>query len=281
MFLFKRVKDLQQHLEMVRSRGEIIGFVPTMGALHEGHLSLCKLAQQKADKVLVSIYVNPTQFDKNEDLGNYPKQIKQDIQKLLDQGVDAIFLPKTSDIYPENFTNYIKANSDLKGILCDVNRPTHFNGVVTVVNRLFNLIQPSLAVFGEKDFQQLAIIKDMAKNLLPNIKIIGSKIIRETDGLAMSSRNQYLSKQQRLIAGKINKRLDDFLNLNITGIVSPALDKYKKLLLKDGFGEVQYLEIRTQDKLELVQELPTKTSCRIFCAVKIANTRLIDNKILA
>ena len=150
---------------------------------------------------------------------------------------------------------------------------------VTVVNRLFDLVKPDVAVFGEKDFQQLAIIKNMAKNLHPDIKIIGGEIIREVDGLAMSSRNQYLNKKQRLIAGKLNKRLNELLLIlgGNKGHILPHLESCKKSLLRDGFDEVQYLEVRTAENLEIVQNLPMNKSSRIFCAVKIGTIRLIDN----
>ena len=279
MYIIKTKIELKKLISQKRSEGLAIGFVPTMGALHDGHLSLCKLALQQADKVLASIYVNPTQFGKNEDLDNYPKQIEQDLEKLKDYAVDAVFLPKNQQIYPQYFDNYIKAKPNLKGILCDVDRPTHFDGVVTVVNRLFDLVKPDVAVFGEKDFQQLAIIKNMAKNLHPDIKIIGGEIIREVDGLAMSSRNQYLNKKQRLIAGKLNKRLNELLLIlgGNKGHILPHLESCKKSLLRDGFDEVQYLEVRTAENLEIVQNLPMNKSSRIFCAVKIGTIRLIDN----
>ena len=184
------VDSLRQHLRAARSQDRAIALVPTMGALHEGHLSLIRLAKASADYVVVSVYVNPTQFGVNEDFGVYPRPLERDLSLCRDEAVDLVFTP--DNLYREN-SSVVVDETGLSGILCGESRPGHFSGVLTVVAKLFNLVQPDIAVFGEKDAQQLALIRRMVQDLNFPIRVLGGETIREDDGLALSSRNQYLS----------------------------------------------------------------------------------------
>ncbi len=237
------------------SREKTLSLIPTMGALHEGHLSLVNLAQTSADQVIVSIFVNPTQFGPNEDLEKYPRSIEEDIKKLEALNIDYLFLPSEAVLYPNGrvLTHY--ANKELSNALCGLNRPGHFDGVSTVVYKLFDLIKPDSAIFGEKDYQQLLIIKDMVENESLDIEIIGAPILREKDGLAMSSRNVYLSIEDREKVAELNKCLGAIVNNQ------ESVEKVKVYLSSLGF-ELDYLE---------------KLWGRVFIAVKIGSSRLIDN----
>jgi pantoate--beta-alanine ligase len=249
-----KILKTQQDLEFLKDIDDL-AFVPTMGALHDGHLALVKAAQEKASKVVVSIFVNPTQFGPKEDLDQYPRPIEEDIAKLEKLAVDFLFLPGLELIYPDGEKITHKADKGLSNALCALSRPGHFDGVVTVVYKLFDLIKPQCAVFGEKDFQQLLIIEAMVKKENLNIEIIRAPIYREADGLAMSSRNQYLSKDQRELAPLLYNGL---LRLQKSEISSEDL---KKELETKSF-QVDYVE---------------KLWRRLFIAAKIGSTRLIDN----
>jgi pantoate--beta-alanine ligase len=249
-----KILKTKSDLELI-IREKKLALVPTMGALHDGHLSLVRLAHECSDEVIVSIFVNPTQFGPNEDLDKYPRPIETDINKLKDLKVDYLFLPDEKILYPNGreITHY--ANDDLSNALCGLNRPGHFDGVCTVVYKLFDLIKPDLAVFGEKDYQQLLIIKDMVRveNLV--VEIIAAPILRESDGLAMSSRNLYLNKEQRLFAAELNRCLRQ--------IVSGEKYIHEAYYYLESLGfEMDYLEEKWN---------------RVFIAAKIGSTRLIDN----
>lgn len=231
-----------------------VALVPTMGALHEGHLSLVKMARSLADIVWVSIFVNPLQFAPGEDFEKYPRTLSADLDKLSLLSPDFIWAPSVPEMYPHPPT-IVRANEELSNCLCGLARPGHFDGVVTVVNALFEQIKPSMAIFGEKDFQQLMIIKEMVKELVLPVQIISAPIIRETSGLAMSSRNQYLSQSHKDIAANIYSELLKIKN-KITTIESA-----QKKLCELGF-KIDYLEKRWG---------------RVFFAGKIGETRLIDN----
>jgi pantoate--beta-alanine ligase len=261
--------DLHQIVEQYKSKGKIIGFVPTMGALHQGHLSLIDIARQHSDIVAVSIYVNPKQFGPNEDFAAYPRTIEEDIKKLQSKHIDILYLPEESEIYGDDFEDYISVGAigkDLEGIA----RPGFFDGVATVVNQLFLHVRPDISVFGEKDFQQLNIIK----TLKHSVKIISAPIIREKDGLAMSSRNVYLSDQERKIApvlyACLTKIAHDIKNGND---IDGAIRCGKEMLIKAGFNKVDYIELRNRDSLYKTYETPAQ----LLAAVYIRNIRLIDN----
>ncbi|MDP3283444.1 MAG: pantoate--beta-alanine ligase, partial [Desulfobacterales bacterium] len=190
---------MQKYSDLVRQEGKTVAFVPTMGFLHEGHLSLMKKGRELADMLVVSIFVNPAQFGPKEDLATYPRNIERDLGLLIKESVDIAFIPDGKEIYPDGYQTYVELNN-LPNHLCGLSRPVFFKGVATVVLKLFNIVKPHYAVFGQKDFQQLLIIKQMVKDLNCNIEIIEAPIIREKDGLAMSSRNSYLRPEQRIHA---------------------------------------------------------------------------------
>lgn len=240
-----------------------LGFVPTMGALHEGHLSLVRSARKEARTVIASIFVNPTQFGPNEDFSKYPRQIEADAKLLESAGCDFVFAPKSvEEVYGRLSETSIKADTELSSILCGPIRPGHFDGVCSVVYKLFSWVRPSLAIFGEKDFQQLQIIKAMVKDLELSVKIKGGKLIRETSGLAMSSRNAYLTRESRERASLIYR------------VLSTSKDPHsaKQELIAAGF-DVQYLECRSEDLRTI---LPGPKG-RWLVAALFEGVRLIDN----
>ena len=269
---------MQNLSNQIRLEGKTIGFVPTMGFLHEGHLSLVRESKSKADVTVVSIFVNPTQFSPNEDLDKYPRNYERDEKLLKDSEVDILFYPSSEDIYPENYLTYINVEN-ITSVLEGEFRPTHFKGVSTIVSMLFNIVKPHIAVFGQKDAQQAAVINKMVSDLKYDIKIIISPIIRETDGLAMSSRNVYLSPAERDDAlflfrslnyckEMIEKGEKDFLRIKNdleTNIKMPdtALLNYIHL--------VKLPEFKVVDKLDWGEDY------FILIACKIGKTRLIDN----
>ncbi len=254
-------------------RGQRIALVPTMGCLHAGHISLIRKAKSLADVVIVSIYVNPLQFGENEDFNQYPRTFEKDADICKNEGVDIIFHPE--NLYPDNGAKVTLKVSDLSNILCGISRPSHFDGVVTVVNMLFNIIQPNIAIFGEKDWQQLAIIRRMVSDLHMPIEIIGSEIIRETDGLAMSSRNRYLSPSERQQSLALSQVMHLMKNNSQQGEKTSETIKYGIENLNNYNISLDYLEIRNE--LTLKPEHSITPESRIFIAVKVGKTRLIDN----
>ena len=252
-----------------------IGFVPTMGSLHEGHLSLVREAKKQTDIVIVSIFVNPTQFGANEDLSNYPRNNEHDIKLLTNLEVDYIFFPTDEQMYPEGFKTWVNVDK-ITQVLCGRSRPTHFRGVTTIVAKLINIINPDLMFMGEKDFQQLVVLKQMAKDLNFRTKVIGCSIIREKDGLALSSRNKYLSSQGRQKALCLNKSLLLAQKLFNEGIVSSnKIISQMTDLIEDNESIIDYIEVFDPKTLEHIPELVS--GCRIALAVIVENTRLIDN----
>jgi len=272
------ISKLRKLVSQWRRENKKIAFVPTMGNLHDGHLALVKKAQKHADKVIVSIFVNPLQFGPTEDFGRYPRTEKSDLAKLKACHVDVVFLPEINEIYPDGKTSATTVNlPGLSDDLCGITRPRLFYGVTTVVSKLFNIVQPDIAVFGEKDFQQLVILKQMVKDLDFPIKILSEKIIREKDGLALSSRNQYLNQEERKRASTLHQTLcwvrEQIKNKNTD---------YKKLcqlatkqLLKNGFDKVDYVAIRNKNNLN-APEINDKNLI-VLSAAFLGNTRLIDN----
>ncbi|MDH5445780.1 MAG: pantoate--beta-alanine ligase [Gammaproteobacteria bacterium] len=271
------IEDMQTISSRWRLDGFRIGFVPTMGNLHEGHLRLVEKAKQNVDKVVISIFVNPLQFGPNEDFEKYPRTLDADIEKLQSLSVDAVFAPDEKSFYrnDKDKMTYVEVPG-LSDILCGASRPGHFRGVTTVVNKLFNIVQADIAVFGSKDYQQLTIIRQMVEELAMPVKIIGMDTVREIDGLAMSSRNRYLSTEQRNIAPKLYQCLQSMRQViredeqDLTKLVT----EYKKVLLKDGF-QIDYLEIRDAHSFQSIEE-PSENMV-ILTAVWLGDTRLIDN----
>jgi pantoate--beta-alanine ligase len=268
-------------LQGLRRQGQTIAFVPTMGNLHEGHLELVRRARALCDVVVVSIFVNPLQFGANEDLDAYPRTLAADKEKLFAEGVKVLYTPTVDEIYPEGMHKHTKVQvPDLSETLCGNSRPGHFNGVTTIVNKLFNQVQPDVAVFGEKDFQQLSIIRKMVEDLCMPIRVEGVATARDTDGLALSSRNGYLTAEQRRIAPVIHDTLtvcreaiacgfDNFLQLE---------SHARMQLLQAGF-EPDYFAIRDARTLRAVNEHTEEIA--ILAAARLGNTRLIDNVRLA
>ena len=270
------VKDMQALSTRIKKEGRIISFVPTMGALHEGHLSLMRVAKEKGDFLVVSIFVNPTQFGPNEDFNKYTRDLEGDIKKIREIGVDVVFSPDVNENYPEGFETYVEVQ-ELQKPLCGQFRPGHFKGVTTVVLKLFNIIKPDIAVFGEKDYQQLLIIKKMVRDLHLEIEIIGMPIIREEDGLALSSRNAYLSPEDRTRALALSESLREIEkrfkegNKNTNDLVQFGIE----ILNESHVTDIDYLEIRNGNSLGSAKEAQPGDIAAI--AARIGHTRLIDN----
>ena len=249
-----------------------------MGYLHEGHLSLIRQSKQKCDVTVASIFVNPTQFGPSEDFNNYPRDVEKDSRLLESEGVDFLFLPSNEEIYHQNFQTYVNVEFIAKNLEGEF-RPAHFRGVTTIVLILFNCIQPDFAFFGQKDAQQVAVIKQMVKDLKLNIKIIMCPIIRESDGLAMSSRNVYLSKQERSDATALYRSLQAAKKIIESGErkVSLVLSEMNSLYNSISSAQLDYIKIVESDTFELVDELTEGKVFFVLVACKIGKTRLIDN----
>ncbi|MCC8098072.1 MAG: pantoate--beta-alanine ligase [Eubacterium sp.] len=277
MKILKTVKEVKDEVKAWRQEGLSVGLVPTMGWLHEGHLSLIKNARENNDRVVVSDFVNPLQFGPNEDYDNYPRDLDRDASLCEKAGVDVIFAPSVEEMYPEGFCSYVDMNG-LTGGLCGKTRPIHFRGVQTVVNKLFNIVTPDNAYFGEKDAQQLAVIKRMVLDLNMNVKINGCPIIREEDGLAKSSRNSYLSPEERAAAPIINKAMTKGREMIKNGErdVAKVIDAISEIILSLGITKIDYVSIVDSLTLEPVEKIEKDILCA--CAVYIGNSaRLIDN----
>lgn len=272
--------ELQVIAMDLRCSGQTIALVPTMGFLHDGHKSLLLAARNKADKVILTIFVNPTQFGPNEDLAAYPRNFTHDCKVAEEAGVDIIFAPKPEAMYSPEHATRVEVPALAKG-LCGKSRPTHFRGVCTVVLKLFNLTMPSVALFGEKDWQQLAIIKTMTRDLNLPIKIEGCPIVREADGLALSSRNAYLTQHERDQAPYIHKGLKLAQKLAREGKTDSKLLKKEILAFWEKYipdGTVDYLEFVDPEKIATVKKLCGETL--LATAVKLGKARLIDNLLI-
>ncbi|MEO0398895.1 MAG: pantoate--beta-alanine ligase [Pseudomonadota bacterium] len=275
--LARTLVDLRETVAKWRADGETIGFVPTMGALHAGHLSLVEAAARAADRVVVSIFVNPSQFAPHEDFDAYPRTEETDLAALHASACALAYLPDVSTIYPEGFQTSINVSEISKG-LCGATRPHFFGGVATVVCKLLNQCAPDVAVFGEKDFQQLLVIRRMARDLDLPVEILGAPIVREDDGLALSSRNAYLGEKDRAIAGQLNMILAHTAEMILSGDdVATVLNEARTTLLNAGVEAVDYLELRRNDDLTPVSARPQKGEARLFLAAYVGGVRLIDN----
>ena len=276
MKIIRNVSLMTRSALAQKTAGRSVGFVPTMGALHEGHLSLIRQARRDNDIVIVSIFVNPVQFGPKEDLKKYPRPIKKDISLCRKAGVDILFNPQPGEMYPEGFKSYVTVEG-LSSLLCGKTRPGHFRGVVTVVLKLFNITQPDTAYFGQKDFQQSAIIKRMASDLNLSVKVKVMPIVREETGLALSSRNIYLNKEERKAALVIPRALS-LANILIKGGLrdsSRLVSRIKMVIEKEKKANIDYVAVVEGEGLAPVKKISGK--CVIALAVWIGKTRLIDN----
>ncbi len=262
-----------------KGAGLTVGFVPTMGNLHAGHLSLVELAGQRCDKVVVSIFVNPMQFGPDEDFDRYPRTFQADSEKLSSAAVDVLYVPSITDMYPNGLTqSVVSVPSVLTGLLEGASRPGHFDGVTTVVCKLFNMVQPDVAVFGQKDYQQLRVIQAMVQDLNIPVEIVAAPIARDADGLALSSRNQYLSKEARAIAPKLAVVLQDIAlaiesgNRQFDVLTAVAVQR----LLDEGFDSVDYIQVCDARTLQAAG--PSCQSWVVLAAARLGKTRLLDNR---
>lgn len=281
MNVITHIRDMQQWSETLRQSGKTISVVPTMGFFHDGHLSLMKKGMEVCDHLVVTLFVNPTQFGPTEDLSSYPANVERDIDLARKQGASAIFIPNKEEMYPETFQTYVEL-TDLPHHLCGISRPVHFRGVATVVTKLFNIIRPHTAIFGSKDFQQLQIIRRMTEDLNYDIKIIGCPIVREIDGLAMSSRNAYLKPEQRTSALSLSKALNLAEEKIAQATVPDAATlkrEMKQFIESHDETQIDYISVCNPETLEEVNGL--ESTVLIALAVKVGKTRLIDNCVIA
>lgn len=280
MRLIKTIDELRVIIKGKKDNNDKIGFVPTMGALHQGHLSLIKRAKNENEIVVVSIFVNPTQFGPKEDYKTYPRDIERDYKLAVEAGADIVFNPEVSEIYVDEASTFIQVEGDITNKLCGKSRPIHFKGVTTIVNILFNIVFPDCAYFGQKDAQQAVIIKKMVRDLHMNINIIVCPIVREEDGLAMSSRNVYLSEEERKQAIILNKSLKVVVEKFNDGEKSVKL--LKTLIINtissQKLANIDYVEILNYNSLKEIEYI--KEKALVAVAVVFGKTRLIDNVII-
>ncbi|MGG1659688.1 pantoate--beta-alanine ligase [Brevibacillus sp. NRS-1366] len=273
------IAKMRTHINEARRQGKRIGIVPTMGFLHEGHLSLVKAAREKCDLIVMSIFVNPLQFGPNEDFERYPRNIERDREMAASAGVDLLFTPEVSEMYPKPIlTNISVAN--VTAPLCGASRPGHFDGVATVVTKLFQIVQPDYAFFGQKDAQQVAVITQMVHDLSMPVQIVPCPIIREADGLAMSSRNVYLSQEERtqaLVLSQSLKLAETWLDEGIALV--EIKDRLIQKITEMPLASIDYVEILRFPNLEPVEQEVAGQAIIIALAVKFGKTRLIDNLI--
>jgi len=277
MRIINKVEDIREVVKSAKEAKKSVGFVPTMGFLHEGHLALIKKAKEENDLVIVSIFVNPTQFGPGEDLESYPRDIERDSELSKSAGADIIFHPTVEEMYPSGFNTYVELEGDITKKLCGASRPGHFKGVTTVVSKLFNIVSPHKAYFGQKDAQQVAVIEQMVRDLNFDIKIIPCPIVREKDGLAMSSRNTYLNTEEREAALILSKSL--FMASKMIQDGEKSGSKIKDFIIKNITSEklanIDYVEVVDAKTLNNIDEL--HGDILIALAVRFGRTRLIDN----
>jgi pantoate--beta-alanine ligase len=275
--LVERAAPMQAEARLARARAETIALVPTMGALHEGHLSLVTEARRRADRVVVSIFVNPAQFGPGEDYEHYPRDLAGDLEKL--GTADLVFAPHLEEMYPEGFQTFVEVGEitrDLEGRF----RPSHFRGVTTVVAKLLHIVQPHFAIFGEKDYQQLLVVRRMVRDLQLDVEIVGMPIVRDSDGLALSSRNAYLSPSERAQATSLSRSLFRAETLFRRGERRAAIlaGEMRAILSREPDLRIDYAEVRDAETLAEITEVRAPAVCLL--AVRIGRTRLIDNCVL-
>lgn len=275
MQIIRDIAMLHRAVTALKQGGKSVALVPTMGALHDGHISLVRMAKRVADHAVVSIFVNPTQFGPNEDFAAYPRDEARDAAMLAQEGTSLLWAPDVATVYPPGHSTHIEV-AELGADYCGAARPGHFDGVATVVAKLFNQVRPDVAIFGEKDWQQLAIIRRMARDLDFAIDILGAPIARDTDGLALSSRNAYLSKDQRAAATAFPGALKSAAKAIAGGAdITESLAKAEAAIVKGGFDSVDYVALADADSLERLSAF--RKPARLLAAARIGKTRLIDN----
>ena len=281
MILCKTVAELRSEIASAKAAGKTIGLVPTMGALHEGHASLVKTANQENDVVVVSVFVNPTQFGPTEDLDSYPRTLDADCKLAEAQGADIVFAPSPKEMYPSEDMTWVEVTGDVTKVLCGRSRPIHFRGVTTVVSKLFNLAQPDRAYFGQKDAQQVQVLKRMVKDLFFNLQLRIMPIVREADGLAKSSRNTYLSAEERQAGLILSKSLKHAKELFAAGERDPQklVAATTAMIQTEPMANIDYVEIDQMPELNACQS-PMQGENLLALAVRFGTTRLIDNTIL-
>lgn len=274
--IIRTVKEMREASLELREGGEVIVFVPTMGYLHDGHRALLKVGRRLGSTLVMSIFINPAQFGPKEDLSSYPKDLEQDLLMADEEGVDIVFTPSAPEMYPEGSSTHVEV-SGLSDKLCGASRPGHFRGVATVVCKLFNIVMPHRALFGRKDFQQLRVIERMVKDLDMPVEVASVETVREPDGLAMSSRNSYLSIEERRTASVVPRAMEEARALVAAGEDDCAalVEKVKKIIEKEPLAVIDYIKVCRADNLD---DAPVIDDCSmIFLAVKIGRARLIDN----
>jgi pantoate--beta-alanine ligase len=277
--LIKTIKEMHSFSSRERGLGKIISFVPTMGFLHEGHLSLMRIGKERSDTLVISIFVNPSQFGPGEDFEAYPRDLDKDLELIKQIGADAVFNPERDELCDERFQTHVQLEK-LPDHLCGITRPVHFRGVATIVSKLFNIVKPHIALFGEKDFQQVAVIRQMVKDLNFDIDIVSAPTIREVDGLAMSSRNTYLNPEQRLSAISLYSCLQKAQELVNKGQKEVKIIVAAATELINSFPDtdIDYISICDPETLDSVNTVKGPTLMAL--AVNVGETRLIDNIIL-
>ena len=278
--VIKTTGDMKARAALSRARGDTIGFVPTMGSLHEGHLSLIRRARAENDSVIISIFVNPVQFDRNNDYQGYPRPLERDLAMASEEGVDVAFVPDVEQVYPEGYSTFIEVRGSLTDVLCGASRPGHFRGVTTVVTKLFNIIRPDRAYFGQKDLQQAAIIKRLVRDLDMGVEVVTLPTVREADGLALSSRNRHLSGEQRRTAVSIHRALTRATELLISGETDTAVIvcEVRGVLNEGGIARIDYVSVVDPETLEEVSE--ARPGAVVAVAAWVGDIRLIDNTAL-
>lgn len=277
MQLVRKIDEIKAAARGAAREGKSVGLVPTMGYLHEGHISLMKKARAENDFLAVSIFVNPTQFGPSEDLDSYPRDLERDLRLCEEAGVDIVFAPESSEMYPEGYSTYVTVEGGVTSGLCGKSRPIHFRGVATVVTKLFNIVRPERAYFGQKDAQQVAVIKKMVRDMNQDVQVIACPIVREADGLALSSRNTYLSPSERQDALTLSSSLFGAVGLISSGEKSAAAVRgyIESRFAGIESASIDYIEIVDPDTMEPLSLISNRALIAI--AVKIGKTRLIDN----
>jgi len=276
MQIIRSVSAMQQRCLAARESGQKISFVPTMGWLHEGHLSLLREGRRRGDLLVLSIFVNPTQFGQGEDFESYPRDLSRDAALAEEVGVDLVFAPEASDMYPRGYATYVDVEG-LTEVLCGASRPGHFRGVTTVVTKLFTIVQPHVALFGQKDFQQLAVIRRMTADLNLPVEVVGMPIVREPDGLAMSSRNVYLGEDQRRQALVLSRCLEEARRMAAGGEtdVGAIVARIGEMVSAEPEARIDYIQVCHQASLQSQERVDAHSV--LLLAVLVGETRLIDN----